>query len=333
MRILKRAVLATALAAAPTLAAAEETTFRFQEYPGVGVLLMKVAISKGYCTEQGLKCEPVIIPSAALGAQSILGGSVDMITVPIEAQAAAVSKGADFVAVVGLSGTSGGVLAVNNEVDLSGADDLVAKMQRLKGKKVGVAARGTAGEFAVRFMLRDAGLTEDDVTFVAVGGLPTGLPALTGGQVDALLSIEPLGAICEVLGSCQVAWRQTEDDAPAELVASRGATNPGIVRRGWLEDNAETLAAVRAALIKAEAFAQDPANFDEVVAIVGETVNFDLPKSDEILAETIRQLLPYQRATIDMEAADRGMDLAVPLFGAKHRVDVEEIVDADAPKS
>ena len=139
----KKAALAAVFAASATLAAAENQTIRVQEYPGVGNLLLKVAISKGFCDERGITCEPVVIPSAALGAQALLAGSVDVITVPIGAQAAAVSKGADFVAISLLVGTSGGILAIGNSIDLSGADDLTSRMKRLEGKKVGVSARGT----------------------------------------------------------------------------------------------------------------------------------------------------------------------------------------------
>mgnify|MGYP000226640154 CR=1 FL=1 len=66
----KKAALAAVFAASATLAAAENQTIRVQEYPGVGNLLLKVAISKGFCDERGITCEPVVIPSAALGAQA-----------------------------------------------------------------------------------------------------------------------------------------------------------------------------------------------------------------------------------------------------------------------
>jgi len=328
----KKAALAAVFAASATLAAAENQTIRVQEYPGVGNLLLKVAISKGFCDERGITCEPVVIPSAALGAQALLAGSVDVITVPIGAQAAAVSKGADFVAISLLVGTSGGILAIGNSIDLSGADDLTSRMKRLEGKKVGVSARGTAGEFAVKFMLKSAGLEEDAVTFVAVGGLPTAIPALTGGQVDAVLAIEPLGAICEVLAMCQVAWAGVSATEPAPLIADRGASNPAIVRKSWLDDNADVAAAFRDAIVAASDFVQNPENYDEVVAIVSETVKFDLPKSDEILAQTIKNMLPFYKASIDMAAAERAMDLAEPLYGAKRRVELSEIIMPDAPQ-
>ena len=270
--------------------------------------------------------------AVALGAQALLAGSVDVITVPIGAQAAAVSKGADFVAISLLVGTSGGILAIGNSIDLSGADDLTSRMKRLEGKKVGVSARGTAGEFAVKFMLKSAGLEEDAVTFVAVGGLPTAIPALTGGQVDAVLAIEPLGAICEVLAMCQVAWAGVSATEPAPLIADRGASNPAIVRKSWLDDNAEVAAAFRDAIVAASDFVQNPENYDEVVAIVSETVKFDLPKSDEILAQTIKNMLPFYKASIDMAAAERAMDLAEPLYGAKRRVELSEIIMPDAPQ-
>jgi NitT/TauT family transport system substrate-binding protein len=198
------AALCLTLLSGVALAQGKGETVRFQEYPGIGNLLVKVAKAKGFCEKNGIKCELVNVPSAALGAQALAAGSIDVSLIPIEAQAGAVAKGADFVGIVGGVGSTTAVLVVGSKVELpNAAKGLPDVMHDLKGKRVGVAARGTGGEFAVQFLLRDAGMAVDDVTFVAVGGLPTALPALMNGQIDAVLGIEPLGAICDVAKQCR----------------------------------------------------------------------------------------------------------------------------------
>jgi NitT/TauT family transport system substrate-binding protein len=307
-------------------------TVRFQEYPGIGNLLLKVAKAKGYCEQNGIKCESVLIPSGALGAQSLAAGSIDVALLPIAGQAGAIAKGADFVGIVGGAGSNSAVLVAGAKVDLpSLAKGLPDAMQDLKGKKIGVAARGTAGEFAVHFLLRDAGLSPDDVTFVAVGGLPTALPALLNGQVDAVLGIEPMGAICVVTKQCRVLWSHAESARPATLIGDRGASNPMQVKRSYFKENPQLVTAIRASIVEADKFLQNPANFDEVLKIVKETVKLDMPKGDEIIAVTLKRLIPVYRATIDRAAAARAAKEAVVLKMADREVSVDELIDPKAP--
>lgn len=66
----------------------------------------------------------------------------------------------------------------------------------LKGKKIGVVARGAASEQYIKLMLRDAGLDpEKDVTFVAVGGPATAAIALQRGEVDASYLAPPMPSL------------------------------------------------------------------------------------------------------------------------------------------
>ncbi len=307
-------------------------TVRFQEYPGVGNLLVKVAKAKGFCEKNGIKCELVVIPSGALGAQALASGSIDVALIPIESQAGAIAKGADFVGIVGGVGSNTAVLVAGSKVDLpNAAKGVPAALHDLKGKKIGVAARGTGGEFAVNFLLRDASMSPEDVTFVAVGGMPTALPALLNGQVDAVLAIEPFGAVCDVTKQCKVLWRSADATRPAALIANRGASNPLQVRRAYLAQNPQTVAAIRATVVDADQFVQNPANFDEVLKIVKASVNLNMPQGDEILAQALRTLIPFYRSSIDRAAAGRAAKEAVVLKMADREVTVDELIDAKAP--
>lgn len=331
---IQRAVSALTLTLLSSLALAQGKgeTVRFQEYPGIGNLLVKVAKAKGFCEKNGIKCELVVIPSGALGAQALAAGSIDVALIPIESQAGAITKGADFVGIVGGSGTNSAVLVASSKLDMpNAAKGLPDVVRDLKGKKIGVAARGTGGEFAVQFLLRDAGLAPDDVTFVAVGGLPTALPALMNGQVDAVLGIEPMGAICTVTKACKVLWSHAESTRPMTLIGNRGASNPLQVRRTYLAQNPQTVAAIRASVVEADKFVQNPANTAEVLKIVKETVKLDMPQADDILARTLQTLIPSIRSSIDRAAAGRAAKDAVILKMADREVTVDELIDTKAP--
>ena len=57
-------------------------------------------------------------------------------------------------------------------------------MKDFKGKKIGVAARGTSSENISTTCSRDAGLKPEDVTYVAIGNPVTGLCRDGGRQAD-----------------------------------------------------------------------------------------------------------------------------------------------------
>ena len=69
-----------------------ETTVRIQDYSGTGNLLARVADSKGFCKEAGLKCELKTIPAAPLGLQTMLAGDIDVAYGPTEVAAAALAR-------------------------------------------------------------------------------------------------------------------------------------------------------------------------------------------------------------------------------------------------
>src|SRR4029077_12658614 len=73
-----------------------------------------------------------------------------------------------------------------------------AIMNDFKGKRIGVAARGSSNEKYFNAMLKDAGLKPQDVTYVAVGAPSPPSPALPmGKQIDAAIMSQPLTQICQ----------------------------------------------------------------------------------------------------------------------------------------
>ena len=56
------------LASTAVLAQGKGESVKLQDYPGTGNMLLRVAISKGYCEKYGIKCELQMIPAPALAA-------------------------------------------------------------------------------------------------------------------------------------------------------------------------------------------------------------------------------------------------------------------------
>ncbi len=299
------------IALAPPVAQAQGKgeTVRFQDYPGTGDMLMRVAASKGYCEKAGIKCEFQMIPSGPLGAQALLAKSIDVGFFPVEVQINAMNRGAKLKAI--FSGVTLNVflIAVRPGLDAPNADKgYPAFMQDLKGKKIGVPARGSGGESTFHFLLQKAGMDADDVTFVAVGAPNTSYGALISKQVDATINFEPNGVLCDVLKTCKTIWRGATSKEPTQIYATNGASTDHVMREDYLAEHPDVAPAIINAAKEAEAFIQNPANFGEVVKIALSYFKFDMPNGDKLMAATLKQALPAYHADISRPAMQRLLD-------------------------
>ncbi|MFN9776060.1 MAG: ABC transporter substrate-binding protein [Burkholderiales bacterium] len=337
-RVLASTAAAVALVcstlAAPAAAQGKGESVKFQDYPGLGNMLVKVAIAKGYCEKAGIKCELQSIPAAPLGMQAMLAKSIDASFGPADVMNGAVLRGAKMKMVVGGAVTNVSALLVGNHVDAPNVGrGWPAFMQDMKGKKIGVTARGAATEVTGRWMAAKAGLDPDQLTFVAVGGPNTAYGALVSKQVDALLMFEPAGAMCEVLKTCKVAWRAAIDRQPAEQFALNGGGNGLIFTQEYIDRNPHVIDAVIRAVKEADAFINVPANFPEVSRIAQQFFKFDMPKGDEVLERALRIAIDSgtYKASIDRKAIQAGLDLLLETKQIDKAAPVSDLVLDRAP--
>ena len=293
----------TALAAAGMASASAQTTVKIQDYPGTGNLLVRVAIAKGFCQEAGITCELKTIPAAPLGLQTMLAGDIDVAYGPTEVAAAALVRKAP-IKIIG-AGFKDPVffLVAGNNTKLANEDKGYPEvMKSFKGLKIGVTQRGSGAEFQVVDMLRDAGLSANDVTFVAVGAPNTAFPALTKGQVDAVMTFTPSDGMCAVLKACRVVVDPRKGQGPKSMLATRGGAGVLMVKAQWAEGHAKEIAALRKALDKAEAFIREPNNFGATLDVLKATFGVQLPKADEIAEVVLRSSIGTFGARGDLAA-------------------------------
>ena len=139
--------VAFGLPSVDALAQGESKTIKIQDVPGVGNMLFRVAISKGYCERHGIKCELSTIPNAPLGAQALLAKNIDVATLAPEVQMSAMIEGAKIRAVAGALSLVPASLVIRNELPAPNAGKgYPVFMQDLIGKKIGVPVRGGAGD-------------------------------------------------------------------------------------------------------------------------------------------------------------------------------------------
>ena len=321
--------------ATSALAQGKGESVKFQDYPGTtGNLLVRVAISKGYCEKAGIKCALQPIPSAPLAAQAMLAKSIDSFLGPASVMNDAVQKGAKMKMVVGGSVANVLVLTAGNHLDTpNAANGFPAFMKDLKGKKIGVTARGAATEVFTSWMLIKAGMQPEDVTFVAVGGPNTAYGALSSKQVDATMIFEPTGAICDVLKTCKRIWTAATDKQPAEMYAQNGGGNGLVFTQEFIDKNPHVIDAVINAVKEADVFINNPANFAEVLKIAEQYVKFEMPRGDEILAAMTKAAIASNnyRAAIDRKAVQAGLDMLLATMLITKALPLSDLIYDKAP--
>lgn len=328
------AILAIA-ATGSAMAQGKGETVVFQDYPGTGNMLMRVAKAKGMCEAHGITCELTQIPTSPLGMQALLAGEIQFALAPIEAVNAATLQGAN-VKVVG-GGVMSNILLLaagpNTETPNAGkpwpqwAEDL-------RGRTVGVAARGSAVEVYASYLLREAGLDpEKDVTFVATGGVPTTLGALRSGQVDLSFAYDPTGSICVLTDMCELLWRADSAAEPALIARTNGAVVNQATTQAYIDANPHVVDAVIAILKESDAWLNDPANFDEVVQIALSFFKLDMPGGDKIIEHTLRHYVDIHtfNASVDRAAVAAILELSTASGMFPKTATMEQLILDRAP--
>lgn len=76
----------------------------------------------------------------------------------------------------------------------------ITTMAQLKGRRVGINRLGGAAEFAIRYVLADAGLAPSDVEIFQAGRQPARLAALEAGSIQATVMSPPAAFVARELG-------------------------------------------------------------------------------------------------------------------------------------
>jgi len=307
---------------------------KFQDYPGLGNMLARVAISKGYCEKYGIKCSVVRIATGPLGAQALVAKSIEAALIPADVMTPAILNGSKIKIIAGGATTIVALAVAGNHVDTPNANKgYPAFMADMKGRKIGTPARGSNLERFATAMLTKAGLKPEDVTFVAVGGPDTAYGALVSKQVDFIFLFEPAGAMCDVLKTCKVLWRAITDKEPAEIFAMNGGGTSTVVRQEMIDQQPHVVDAIINALRDADMFFNNAANFKEVKQITETYNKFDFPKGDEVLERALN--LQIEARTFSVGLDRTAMTNMLKFFADQKAIDrvlpVSDLVDPRTP--
>ena len=297
-----------------------------------------VAKEKGFCEKYNFKCEIKTINSTSLGLQALVGKTIDFTQGGADLVGAAVVAGADVV-IVGTS-LPANVLSVSVRSDVplpNRSKGYPAMMQDFKGKRIGVAARGTSSEKYFNAMLKDGGLKPEDVTYVAVGAPNTTYTALAiGKQVDAAVMYQPLTQLCQFNKTCETVIDMTIGEGPKSLADTIGANVIFAARREMVESNPKLMAAFYAAMTDAANWFNDPKNFDELVKIYTPLISFgDMKGADDMRRSWIKSVIPaYSKdLKVKVSALQAIMDFSYENKIIDVKVDAKKVLWYKAPQT
>ncbi len=176
------AVLALLLAAAPAARAQDLIPFRMGiSAPVFTILPVHFAEAGGFYQKNGLKVEVVNAEGGTRGIQVLLSGEMQAMHVGLAPVVQANLKGADL-------------RLVAATVNLLPFTVFAAKRTDPplpKGASVGISTFGSETDITVSIMLKQLGMTRDDVTITQIGGATQRFGALVAGRIDAAPLLEP----------------------------------------------------------------------------------------------------------------------------------------------
>ena len=268
MRRFVRFVVAAALAVIGGSSGAQSVpslgTATFTVFPaGIVNTPTSLMIQKGFLAKYGVTGKLSTLPSGPGIVASLVGGSTDFadsapaLSWPLIKQGQCIKY---------LTGGLGNVADLVAQPDLKlpnlskGFPDSI---KDLKGTRIGVVALGSATHIWVEMMLKQAGMSPKDVTFISVGGPSTAVAAFENKLVDVLLVYPPI-------------YQQLQKSPGWQMVANWSKGNPpmlnNLVQSGiatkcsYADANPQIVQAVCKAIAETYAYMMDPKNEAEMGA-------------------------------------------------------------------
>ena len=259
-------------------------------YPGATFHVpLYVADAKGFYKDAGLKATLLPVANGPLMNSQMGSGAIDFGHQPPSNVGLGRDQGMDQVFLVG-NVTMPWVLIARKDLKVPNKGKYPDVIADLKGLNWGVYGRGSDGEVFMRVMAGDAKLNVDkDMTWIGVGGPPTGLPALRAKKIDVYLTLAPAPTVAEALDYGQTILDLRKGQGPGNFNGIH--YNAIVTLRKTAQAKPKAVDAIVAATIRAHCWLRKPENFKEVLAIskarlpVGEL-------SEKAFEDMIRENIP-----------------------------------------
>jgi NitT/TauT family transport system substrate-binding protein len=251
-----------------------------------------VALEKGYFADEGIEVTGFITSEGGgTTLRNALASEVPYGETALAAVVAAVQEGHDLTIVHSGARSVGDILWVTR-LD---ADD-INTIEDLRGRAVGYTSPRSVTQSLLIMSMNEAGMSPDDYDGRALGGISSGLTALSQGAVDAAAILEPI-------------WSRLQDQY--KPVFSAGDILPpitqtvGVVRSDYLEENPDIIRGIVTARRKGVDFIyENPEEAGEILARV-----YDMDRDNAVTAvKAVADIEYWSRGGFEYEAMDNMLE-------------------------
>ncbi len=313
------------------------TKIRVMVYNGAYTSLpVFIAKDVGFYAKYHLDPELTVVASGPAGVAALLGGSLDFIEPPTDQIIENQVHGSDLRIVVGNEVRNFFDLVASNKLKLPHeAAGYPAIMQDLKGLRIGVNALGASTHLMMNALLKGAGMTPDDVTYVADGSSNTALAAWQADRVDAQMAFTPFPEIIQALGSGQSIVNLSAGQGPALLQKLGGAFEDWSCKASFIRAHPDVVNAFIKAHVDAIDWIKSPANRAQLTELIGKYVNTSIipeAKRAQTVALMIDNYNNYFGSSVDRGAIDAWNQYLLDNRLIPHAVEAADVIYAGAPK-
>jgi ABC-type nitrate/sulfonate/bicarbonate transport system substrate-binding protein len=253
--MLMTVMLAVAAMFASISAAAAQTKLKVMVFPGLSNLPIFAAQHKDLFAKQGLAIELLNTPNSDVLRDGLAKGDHQIAHAAVDNAVAMVELAKADVVIV--TGGDNGFNRIFVQPEINSYADL-------RGKAVVVDAPNTAYALLLYKVLKDHGLNKGDYTVRPIGGTTARLEAMTKDRANAA------AGVLNPPYSFRAAEAGLKDMGSAATAIGAYQAGGAFVMREWAKANSDTLLRYIKAYIEGTRWALDPANKDEVIALLAE---------------------------------------------------------------
>jgi NitT/TauT family transport system substrate-binding protein len=266
-----------------------------------------VAIEKKYYEAENLKVETTVAGAAVGVLQQLAAGSLNLAQAATDQSLRAILRGAPIRIVAG---------AASNAPFRVVAAKTIKSWSDLKGKTISVGGLTDVTLYFLRVMARKNGLADQDYDLLYGGGTPNRFAQLASGAVAAAMLTNPVDFSALEQGFVDLG------SVPQYL--PNWAQNNILVDTRWAQQNRATVVAFLRAHIRATKYIYQPANRDDVVAILAKhtrtspqvsAATYDLYVKQQVIAREAALFEDGIKANFDALVALGDLATAPPLAG------------------
>ncbi|MFJ9533937.1 ABC transporter substrate-binding protein [Herbaspirillum sp. NPDC101396] len=216
----------------------------------MGYLPVDIAITKGYFKDEGLEVERSMFPGGPKVLQAMMGGTADFGSSAYSNTLTMAAKGQKVVAVTLMARYPGYVVGISTK-----SATKFKTIKDMKGMKMGVTAPGSSNNLVLNYIASAAGVETGSFSAIGVGAEARAAAAVRQGQVDGLISVDPvITMLTESRDLKVVADMRTAEGTRAALGTDQYPEAAILTTAEFIAKNPNTVQAFVNAIVRAEKF-------------------------------------------------------------------------------